>query len=219
MGPAVRGALAMTFAWGVIAGSVGLNALIKSNQQTTKLKKSVGPIQLDINTKDVFNSGAVLTTVSALIAVVSLLFLLLSFISTKRRTSNHIQGGILAFLATWLLATLIPFTLFFATRAAKVTARLGGITLPQQAIEQAEKSLGVTGVYKEIGYLRLVAILPWFTMLFTFIAAGVLFAAGSRTSSTYASDEHVRGAGKASTVGDESRASHSEAAGTEKDVV
>ncbi|KAG6910345.1 hypothetical protein DXG01_011414 [Tephrocybe rancida] len=181
---AVLGSLSMAWAWGVIAGSVGLNALIKSNQQKSRFRKLVPPpTKLSINTHDVFNSGVVLTTVGALIAVFCSIFVLMLF-TTRRLAvrSLRIQALILAFCATWLFATLIPFTDFFANRSAQITASIGGVQLPDSLVKASEKALGTTSVYKEIGYLRLVAILPWITLLFTVIAAAVLFAASGRVS-------------------------------------
>ena len=123
--------------------------------------------------------------------------------STNHAKALRIQGAILTFCAVWLFATIIPFTFFFATRSAKVTASLNGLQLPSTLVNQAENSLGSTSIYKKIGYctitrsffmlhwssnclltVRLVAILPWFTDLFTAIAAIVLFMAASRVTPT-----------------------------------
>jgi len=183
MKSAVLGALGMAWAWGVIAGSVGLNALIKSNQEQTRLKKLVAPTVVTIDVHDVFRSGIVLTTVSALIALVCFLSILHLLVAPSSCTNPakalRIQAAILTFCGVWLFATIIPFTSFFATRSAKVTASLDGLQLPSSLVNQAERSLGTTSVYKKIGYLRLVAILPWITDLFTAIAAIVLFMAAS----------------------------------------
>ncbi|TFK66464.1 hypothetical protein BDN72DRAFT_899796 [Pluteus cervinus] len=201
--------LAMTCAWGIIAGSVGLNALVKSNQEKSSIHHAVPPPTIVIiNTSDIFNSGVVLTTVSALIAATSFLFVLHHFLSSfsirNRKSittapstgpgtasvSDHtpqeirvhpsaralfVRSLILGFLGVWLLATLIPFTVFFATRSANVRAFLGGIELSPNLIATVEHSLGLTTVYREISYLRLVAVLPWFTMLFTLFSAALLY--------------------------------------------
>ncbi|KAF5367289.1 hypothetical protein D9615_010452 [Tricholomella constricta] len=201
---AVLGSLSMAWAWGVIAGSVGLNALIKSNQEKSRLKKSVpAPAVLTIDTDDVFQSGVVLTVVGALIAVLCSIFILMLFFTRGYAArSLRTQSLILAFCATWLLATLIPFTFFFATRSAKVSASIGGVELPASIIKQTEKALGSTSVYREIGYLRLVAILPWITILFTVIASGVLFTAGSPARRAHA---HAQASPADSTTAHETR--------------
>ncbi|KAG6864067.1 hypothetical protein C0991_000419 [Blastosporella zonata] len=202
---AVLGSLFMAWAWGVISGSVGLNALIKSNQEKSRFKKLVPPpTKITINTNDVFKSGVVLTTVGALIAVLCSIFLLVLFVSPRLSVrSLRIQSLILAFCATWLFATQVPFTDFFANRSAQVSATIGGVKLPDSIVQTTAQALGSTSVYNEIGYLRLVAILPWITLLFTVIASAVLFVAGSpaRRSSTpragpvenLASNDHVAG--------------------------
>jgi hypothetical protein len=95
--------------------------------------------------------GIVVTVVSGLIALSSLIFLAISLLS-RSLIANKIKGGILGFLGVWLLATQIAFTQIFATKAAKVTAFLGGSQLPQALVDARQKQLGVTGVFKEIGY-------------------------------------------------------------------
>ncbi|RDB16463.1 hypothetical protein Hypma_002817 [Hypsizygus marmoreus] len=212
MKSAIFAALAMAWAWGVIGGSVGLNALIKANQTQSRLKSRVPPpAVVTITVDDVFHSGVVLTTVAALIAVLCTIFtLLLVLPSTKglAKRSLRIQSFILAFCATWLFACAVAYTVIFATRNAKVSASIGGIELPPALVEQAEQVLGSTRIYRHIDYLRLVAILPWFTVLFTFIAAGVLFVAGSRA-------RHNVGAPEASAGQD----THSDAGIVEKEAV
>jgi len=176
--------LFLSFAFAVIGGSVGLNALIKSNQEKSHLRASVPQgTRLIIDTSDIFNSGVVVTVVCALMAIVSLLGLGLALIS-KGLGAKKVLGGLLAFLAVWLLATQIAFTVFFATGSAGVRAFVGIVELPQSIIQQVEQSLGTTSVYKHIGYLRLVAIIPWFTILFGAIAAGVLLASHSSSTPT-----------------------------------
>jgi len=186
MKTAVLSSLAMAWAWGVIAGSVGLNALIKSNQEKTRLRKSVpAPAEVTINTNDVLRTGIVLTVAGAVIAVVCSFFILILFIARRTAVRTFVaQSFILAFCATWLLATLIPFTYYFATRSAKVTASIGGIPLPDSIVKGAEEALGSTSVYRKIPYLRLVAILPWITVFFTILAAAVVFVAADRASGT-----------------------------------
>ncbi|KAG5351473.1 hypothetical protein C0989_006352 [Termitomyces sp. Mn162] len=158
------GSLLMTCAWGIIAGSVGLNALIKSNQAKSDFKKLVpAGTTVDIDDHDAFASGVVLTTISALIAVLCFLFISMQICSQR--------------LA---LRSLLPFTDFFANRSAKVTAFIAGQQLPASIVKQAENAFGMTSVYRHLSYLRLVAILPWITLLFAIVTSAVLFNAGSR---------------------------------------
>ncbi|TFY54403.1 hypothetical protein EVG20_g9717, partial [Dentipellis fragilis] len=194
-------ALSLSFAFGVIGGSVGLNGLIKrriadadwwpqgkpdkvASQAHRARRRTV-----DINTNDVFKSGVVVTTVAALIAVLSLVGLLATFSAPPRLARP--QAFLLAFCALWLFAAVIPFDVFFANNSAKVTAFLNGVQLPPQAVQAVQSQLGVSSRYKDMHYLRLVAIIPWFTILFTAIAAGVLLASSREPAGAYATSTNA----------------------------
>jgi hypothetical protein len=173
-----------------------------------------------IYSPDVFSSGVVVTTVSALIAVICTLTIIHIVFFPASSRIDRIHGIMLAFCAVWLFVTMIPFTAFVANRSADVTATLNGVALPSSLIDRAERTLGVTRVYKDISYctvfwsfeyqsgflivffplVRLVAILPWFTVLFTAIAAGVLFTASSRATAT--TETHIEEAPKSPTDSD-----------------
>lgn len=166
------------FAVQLISIPKGLNALIKSNQQQSKLRAKVpSPTILDINIKgtclyvtapqythlkpltlgalDVENSGIVLTTVAALIASLTFLMILYHLFMSKTSRSPRaslLQSAVLGFCTVWLFAAQVPFTLFFATRSAKVRAFVGKVELPAQVIHSVEKALGATSVYKDIPY-------------------------------------------------------------------
>ncbi|KAJ3852109.1 hypothetical protein EV368DRAFT_41737 [Lentinula lateritia] len=180
--------LFMAFAFAVISGSVGLNSLVKSNQQTSTVKKLLpAGTSLVVDDNDVFHSGVVITTISALIALLTLIYILLLLLSHRMtkftRLSNQLlpfEWMSLAFCAVWLFATQVPFTHFFATRSAQVTAFTGNIQVPPGLVQIVENQLGFTTVYRRIHYLRLLAILPWFAFLFTSIAAVVSFLASRR---------------------------------------
>lgn len=186
--------LFLAFAFGTIGGSVGLNGLIKSNQSKSTLRKVLpAGITVAIGINDVYHSGVVLTTVCTLIAVLSTLFILLTLWSSTQRAASAsgkpdlatrtlpLQSIVLGFCSVWLFATIIPFTDFFANRAANIAAFLNGVQLPPAAVSAAQQSLGATSVYHKLYYLRLVAVLPWFTFLFSSIAAVVLFLAARRS--------------------------------------
>jgi len=192
-------ALVLSSVFGIIGGSVGLNALIKSNRQKAFLKHSVHPpTKLYINTDDTLRSGIVIAVTCGLIGLISMtslkLMLLPSFKALGDRT-RKLRAYLLAFFTIWLLAALIPFTVFFATRSAIVSAYVGSQRVPQAAIEKAQKQLGATPVYKKIYFLRLLAVLPWFTFLFGAISAIAVYMSepsaptsrdGSLTSETMA---------------------------------
>ncbi|KAI0360765.1 hypothetical protein OH77DRAFT_1378234, partial [Trametes cingulata] len=172
--------LFLTFAFGVIGFAMGINALVKSNNQKDLVKREA-PLgaQVDVNTDDVFDVGCVVTAVCAALAVVSLASIALLLFTRGTGASSvplstrtlPLQGLLLSFLTIWLFASLVPMTDFVANREAKVTATLGGVQLQPSVIKAVEQSLGVTSVYHEIDYLRLAVILPWIAFLFGAISS------------------------------------------------
>ena len=149
--------LPLTFAFGAIGASVGLNALIKSNRQKHHLKESVPkPTQLTINTDDVLFSGIVSAVVCGMIAIIALTSLQMMLIPGWKRMGDRtrkIRAGLMAFFTVWLLATQIPFTIFFETRSAIVAAYVEGHQLSAAMVQGAEKALGATPVYNKV-YFR-----------------------------------------------------------------
>lgn len=112
-----------------------------------------------------------------------------------------ILGSLLSFTSIWLLCVTIAFTVIFATKSAQVSAFLGSSQLPQTIVDAQARALGVSPVYKDQSYRESngddprcsvltrphpspvlhAAVLPWFTWLFTTIAAASVLAE-SRTS-------------------------------------
>lgn len=177
--------LVLSTAFGIIGMGVGINALVKYKEQKRELEGAVpAGATVNIDTSDVLNSGYVVTVVSGLIALASFIFLIPAAIpSLAKRTGSHrIQSAILGFLTIWLFAALVAFTVFFSSRSAKVTAFLGSFSIDQATIQQIVGSLGATTKYSEIDYLRLPAILPWFTFLFGITSSALLFAEARNTS-------------------------------------
>lgn len=122
--------------------------------------------------EDIFRTGVVQTTVSALIAVLSFLFFINVFLTTSASRvaqALRIQAVLLAFCGVWLFATLVPFTYYFATRSAQVTASVGGVQLSNTLVNQVERSLGQTSVYRKIGYCTVLPIMLWFCVLMGFL--------------------------------------------------
>ena len=146
--------LFLSFAFGVVGMAVGINALVKFNQEKKELLGAVpAGATVDVDTHDVLNSGYVLTVVCGLIALASFLFLLPVFVlpALVGRTLR-LQGAVLAFLSVWLFATLVAFTDFFANRSAKITASIAGLSLSPEVIQTIVASLGATTEYKHVDY-------------------------------------------------------------------
>ncbi|THH14774.1 hypothetical protein EW146_g5605 [Bondarzewia mesenterica] len=196
-------ALALSHAFGVIGGSVGLNGLIKGNQSKSRLRRSLPQgVTVDINTNGIRRPCPSL-------------FLLFLHPFIRLRTSPFQMSTILAWSSRPCVpssrSSLLPFfllTLYYpgkrptdraplSTRtlpaqsialgfcSAKITAFVQGVQLPASVVGTAQQALGATSIYKHMNYLRLVAIIPWFTLLFSSIASVVLFmAARRRTTET-----------------------------------
>ncbi|CCM01785.1 uncharacterized protein FIBRA_03852 [Fibroporia radiculosa] len=197
--------LALSFVFGIVALSVDINALAKSNSQKSTLRKDVpSGVTVNIDTQDVFSSGVVVTVVCGLIGLTSLLALVHSFFRSltspfHRRTVPLFGAHLLTFLTIWLFATIIPFTDFVANRQAKISASLGGVPLSQTIIQATEQQLGFTPVYHKLGYLRTGAILPWFAFLFGATSAALSYvyarqaatANHSTSSAGYVNEKHA----------------------------
>ena len=148
---------------------------------------------------DVDTAGIVVTIACGITAALSMLSALLLFLKHTRFFLAQSIG--LALCAIWIFAGLVAFDFYFHTRSARVTATIGGVAVPQAVISAVEKQLGITGVYKRIEYrkcplsaskcilllslsiVRLVAIIPWFTLLFTIIGS-IIFAVSAGKTDT-----------------------------------
>ncbi|KAF8066556.1 hypothetical protein FPV67DRAFT_1495413 [Lyophyllum atratum] len=174
-------ALSMAWAWAIVSSGTGLNALIESNRsQRALIAKVPPPTVVTINVSDATNSGIALTTGSLLIGILTYNFVAGMFLPWTAKLTNRtlkLQACALSFCCIWLFACAVPFTYIYNTRSAIVRAFVGGVELPHSVIVAVEKQSGTSSVYKTMGYLRWVAIFPWITLLFTAIAAFVLFKA------------------------------------------
>ncbi|KAJ8594348.1 hypothetical protein M405DRAFT_917692 [Rhizopogon salebrosus TDB-379] len=180
--------LFLTFAFSVVGLSVVINALVKSNQESSYVKSVVpGGTVVDLNYHDVYSVCAVIGAVCALLIAVSLLsiFSQIFSIGVKRRSFLRLQAFLMLFGALWVLATVIACDVLFTTRSTKITATLDGVAVPQSVVEQIEQEIGVSPVYKNKWYLRLCAILPWFAFLFATLS-GLLLHHAARNTNNYA---------------------------------
>ena len=146
-------ALFMSFAFGVIGLGVGINALVKFEDEKHSLEKMVpagGSITID--TSDILSSGIVLTIVCGLVAVASLLF---AFCALSPRLGHRfllLQTAVFGFLTVWAFAVLVPFTDFFANRQAKISAFIGTIPIPESIIQSIQDQVGATPIYHDVEY-------------------------------------------------------------------
>ncbi|KIK98643.1 hypothetical protein PAXRUDRAFT_823693 [Paxillus rubicundulus Ve08.2h10] len=186
------GVLFLSFAFSVIGSSVGLNAYYKSNQELSYIHDatSLRGASVSIDASDVFSAGAVITVVCALLAILSAASFAFTWCPIQhKRFWYRSQSCALFFCSIWLFVTLIPFDYFFANREAQVTATLGGVPVSGGTLRRVERVLGVTPVYRNMDYLELVAILPWFAFIFSVIAGASLHIAARREGAAVACDD------------------------------
>jgi len=188
--------LALSWAFAVIAASVGLYAEITGERDKKRYMQLVpSSVRVEVDISDILVSGACATVASTFIGIFAFCSFICTFITTTTTTINvgtcilsvmgslRTQAILLSIASLFLLASMIPYMIFFSTRSASVKAFIGGSLIPDSVVQSAAKSLGVNGEYKSVSYLKLVAIFPWFTLLAAFIAIVLLFAAATRISS------------------------------------
>ncbi|KZT25817.1 hypothetical protein NEOLEDRAFT_1147578 [Neolentinus lepideus HHB14362 ss-1] len=179
--------LALAFAWGVIGFALGVSAVVKSNHQKSEIRHAApAAASISISTADILGAGGALTGACGLLFVESLLFLLSSFLPVPLLGSLPLQSHLLAFTTVFIFAAAVPTSDFVARRQAKVHASLGGVELPPSVIQSVQNQLGVTGVYKHIHYLRLIAIIPWIAFLFALTSTVLSYRAARRAPATAA---------------------------------
>ncbi|KAF9044294.1 hypothetical protein BJ165DRAFT_190357 [Panaeolus papilionaceus] len=178
--------LGLAAAFGVIAGGVALNALIESKKNVDGLQKfAPAGTTLDISIKDVRGAGAGAAAGAVLLALFSSASAGLSFLPSTRDLSLRTlrqQSLAVLFSVVVIIASMIPYTYFFANRGPSVKAFLGSVQLPNSVVAPLVAArVGAKAFYKNIDYLRLLAVFPWIAVFFGLIAAFVLFKASSST--------------------------------------
>jgi hypothetical protein len=144
---------------------------------------------VNVDGNNILTIGRVSTAIHALLILLSLLALAALHITRySSAKTSLVLAGLLGFSAIWLLPTTIAFTVVFATKAAKISASLGGISLSQAIIEAEERAFGLTPVYKHKMYLRVATIIPWFTFLFAAISSVLMFLDSGKTTNNAGSE-------------------------------
>ncbi|TEB30795.1 hypothetical protein FA13DRAFT_1733225 [Coprinellus micaceus] len=169
--------LLVSMAFGTVAACIGLNALIRSNQSQTNLKKLVtAPMTLDIDVSQITNVGIVATVGNILIGGLSSLYFNLTLFPFTRKWANktlRLQVISLTFSAVWVFACMVPFMIYFMNDHANVRAFLGTTELPASLVEATAARSGHSTEYQTMWYLRLLAIFPWLSLVSALISAFV----------------------------------------------
>ena len=94
---------------------------------------------------DVFSTGVVILIVCLVIFIITCLYIIMLLTRPMSFNSSRFiayQAVILAFLAAWLFAVLVPYTYFFSTRSVTVTVSISGQPLPQSIVDALVQTLG-----------------------------------------------------------------------------
>ena len=119
---------------------------INSNSLTLSL-----PTLAQLFFVDLYQSGVVVTTVCTILAILAVIFIAVTLVWPKHATGSlKIQAWIFTFFNLWLLATEIPYTVFLATRSAKIDAFLGGKQLPAQVVQATIAADGESPKYTKL---------------------------------------------------------------------
>jgi len=156
-------------------------------------------VTLDFHINDIFQPGVVITTICAALALLAVIFLLVTQVWPSRATGSlKTQAWIFTFFSFWLFATQIPYTVIVATHRAKIDAFFGGVQLPEQTVQGGLAAAGESDKYRKLHPVVLLAIFPWISLLFTIALIVVLFmAARRRVPSEMSSRPHVSDGEKA----------------------
>lgn len=185
---------AFAWAWTVVTSALGLYSLIKSNQEKASIRAKAATISrtihVNIDTQgelpaarclelviydfvaDVFASGLSATIAAGFISSIALFCLsraIMRKATQPTRRARLIESALFAFGAVWMVASLIPYTIFVATRSAKVTAFNGSVPIPPALLAQTMKQFHDSPVYHDKSYRTCLALcLVIHTELMTF---------------------------------------------------
>lgn len=121
------------------------------------------------NHPDVFSTGVVILAVCLVIFIITCLYIVMLLTRPMSFSSSRFityQAVILAFLAAWLFAVLVPYTYFFSTRSVIVTVSIGGQPLPQPIVDALIQTLGkqngLSTRYRDYAYCEFICY-SWYT--------------------------------------------------------
>ncbi|KAI5829539.1 hypothetical protein K523DRAFT_304717 [Schizophyllum commune Tattone D] len=173
--------LFLSFVFGVVGLALAVDALEKSDDEKDAVKAAAPTgTTVKIDFTDILNAGIAVTVACGLTAALSLLSMIAIALPKLRTLPQRFVAPLFFFCATFIFASLVPFDVFYANRSAKVTAHIGSITVPPSVVQQIQEAAGLSPVYKDKLYLRVVAIVPWFAFLFALTSGALLLLSRSR---------------------------------------
>ncbi|TFK98070.1 hypothetical protein BDV98DRAFT_534496 [Pterulicium gracile] len=177
--------LVPTIGLGVTGLAFGITALHNLREDEKKINSLVPEaVNVTIDANDVLKSGISVAVACGIAALTALIALIYSFIRGRRSSqavvdekghgrkskAGRLFGLFLLFIAVWLFASLVPLTLFVATRKADVIAMLGETRLPDSLVHGAQSSYGLTPIYKELSWMVRLVVVPWIELVFVMLS-------------------------------------------------
>jgi len=193
----------MTLVMSIVAGAVTVQLFIKGHKQKRFVNTHAPTgVQVHIDNDDIKNIGVGVLLASSLLSSAAsnpLLFLLQDMFHVVpaslalpwglrlpdvllSTTTLPMQAWSMLVTNLAVIGTMVPFTLIARHHAAKVTATAAGVAIPAATLAQMEQALGVHSVYWDIQFIRVVAVAPWVSLLFSIPLMVVSFIALMRHS-------------------------------------
>ncbi|KIY74008.1 hypothetical protein CYLTODRAFT_448602 [Cylindrobasidium torrendii FP15055 ss-10] len=182
----------MAFAWGAIALSIGLEAVVYQNQLKSSLRAAVAPmgITLRLVANNLVHRAIACEVFCVLTFIVGLAAFVGVFLNKfNTRKSLQVQTYLFAFLTVALFATCIPVSHSVRTRSVEVYAwTADGTPVSDEDLAATIAKLGVNPQYKHMPDLLYFGIMPWFAFLFDLTSTVVSYLAIKKVGpSTYTS--------------------------------
>ncbi|KAF9029706.1 hypothetical protein BDZ89DRAFT_1158200 [Hymenopellis radicata] len=185
-------ALSLAFSLAVATGALGLNALVKAQHEQDRINEKlpeepcriftlVPCTKVDINVNDITVPSLIVGLAAGLVGVLSSIFMTMPMFSQRYAKNPRVyiyESISLALLSLLSLGSLIPMTVYFAVREAKVNVWVGNHQVQPVIVAQMIDFLGETTQYNQIGYLKPYIIVPWIGWYFSAFAAGCIFIDG-----------------------------------------
>ncbi|KAH9963694.1 hypothetical protein BGW80DRAFT_822084 [Lactifluus volemus] len=181
-------ALAVSLVSCIIGGSIGLNALIKSNQAQIDIQAKVpSGVTVHLDNGDIYTTGIIVSAACAIIALLAAISILVTVVWPESATRFlKTQWIIINSFNMTLLTNQIIYTVYFANNRAKITAFRDGVKLPPETAQAIVTATGQSTKYSKQHPALLLAHFGWFSVLFTAILVVILFVATRRRDKTRA---------------------------------
>lgn len=182
-------AYAFAIALGAVSIAAAAHSRIAKLDEVDRVSGATGAmgITADIKTPEPNKGGLVLLIGGVLVILFSFFAIGKVFVrkSTQSARGLRIESAVYSVLALLFFGIAIYLTVTLRKNNIQVEA-FGptGIRLPQSIVDAQAAALGLSQRYWDRGYLKFMAIAPWFTFLACAVAAAVTFLASNRAATT-----------------------------------